>query len=108
MLLLDYHYKEITEQFGFCIIPVHLGLVTSDYCFLKSGSLFVESSMSWVYKYDPKTKAFHHFPYNENPTSALNTPNSNAAYHFLMLLTSGKKFTHAYESSRSPHASMFH
>ena len=27
---------------------------------------------SWVYGYDPKTKSFRHFPYNENPTKVLN------------------------------------
>jgi hypothetical protein len=41
--------------------------------FMKSGSLFVESSMSWVYWYDLETKSFRHFPYNENPTRALYT-----------------------------------
>ena len=40
--------------------------------FMKSGSLFVESSMSWVYGYDPETKSSRYFPYNENPTRALN------------------------------------
>jgi hypothetical protein len=28
---------------------------------------------SWVYGYDPETRSLHHFPYNENPTRALNT-----------------------------------
>jgi hypothetical protein len=28
---------------------------------------------SWVYGYDQETKSFRHFPYNENPTRALNT-----------------------------------
>ena len=41
--------------------------------FMKSGSLFVEPSMSWVYRYDPETKSFHNFPYNENPMIALKT-----------------------------------
>ena len=44
--------------------------------FMKSGSLFVGSSMScesWVYGYDPETKSFRHFSYNENPRKALNT-----------------------------------
>ena len=40
--------------------------------FMKSGSLFVETSMSWVYGYDPGTKSLRHFPYNENPTRARN------------------------------------
>ena len=41
--------------------------------FMKSRSLFVKSSMSWVYRYNPETKSFHHFPYNENLMRALNT-----------------------------------
>ena len=36
--------------------------------FMKSGSLFVKSSIPWVYGYDLETKSFHHFIYNENPT----------------------------------------
>jgi hypothetical protein len=39
--------------------------------FMKSGSLFVEYSMSWVDGYDPEIKSFHYFPYNENSTRAL-------------------------------------
>ena len=41
--------------------------------FMKSESLFVESSKSCVYEYDPETKSFRHLPYNENPTRVLNT-----------------------------------
>ena len=41
--------------------------------FMKSQSLFVESTMSWVYEYNPETKSFCNFLYNENPTRALNT-----------------------------------
>ena len=40
---------------------------------MKSGSLFVEKNISWMYGYDPETKSFGHFPYNESPTRALNT-----------------------------------
>ena len=46
-----------------------------------------------LYGYDQETKSFRHFPYNENPTRALNTS----------YLQAGKKFTHVYEGSRSPH-----
>ena len=48
---------------------------------------------------------FHHVPYNENPMRALNTtslkcclPSTDAIDRW------EKKFTHAYEGSRSPHA----
>ena len=43
------------------------------WCSWSRGSLFAESSMSWVYGYDPEIKSFRHFPYNENLTIALNT-----------------------------------
>ena len=39
--------------------------------FMKSRSLFMECSLSWVYGYYPETKPFRHFPYNENSTRAL-------------------------------------
>ena len=41
--------------------------------FMKSESLFVESSMSWMDAYNPETKALRYFPYNGNPTRALKT-----------------------------------
>ena len=41
--------------------------------FMKLGVTVVEFSMSWVYGYDWETKSFRHFPYNENPTRALNS-----------------------------------
>ena len=41
--------------------------------FMKSGSVFVESNMSWVHGYDLENHSFCHFPYNENLTRALNT-----------------------------------
>ena len=66
----------MTQRFGFRVVSVHLGLVTSDYGVHEVGALFVESNMScksWVYGYDPETKSFRHFTYNENPTRALNT-----------------------------------
>ena len=40
--------------------------------------------------YDPDTKSFHYFPYNENQTKALNT-HSNADCHQITLLTGWKK-----------------
>ena len=61
--------RKMTERIGYKVIPVHPGPVIM--VFMKSGSLFVESSMSWVDGYDPETKLFHPFPYNENPTRAL-------------------------------------
>ena len=60
------------EWFGFWVVPY-----TQDsspvMVFIESGSLFVESSMSWVYGYNSETKLFHHLPYNENLMRVLNT-----------------------------------
>ena len=55
---------------------------------------------SCVYGYDPETKSFRQFPYNENPTRALILYHSNAACHQLTLLTGGKICTLACEFSR--------
>ena len=33
----------------------------------------ITGDKSWMYGYDPETKSFSHFPYNENPARALNT-----------------------------------
>ena len=72
---------------------------------MKSGSLFVESSLSWVYGYDPKTKSFRHFPYNENSTRALSTTSLICCLQSTDAIDRREKFTHAYEGSRSPYAS---
>ena len=50
--------RKMTKRFGFRVVPVHPGLVTSDYGVCKSGSLFAESSISRVYGYDPETIFF--------------------------------------------------
>jgi hypothetical protein len=57
----------------------------------------ITGDQSWAYGYDPETKSFRHFPYNENQTRVLTLLHSNAACHKLTLLTSEKKFTDAYE-----------
>ena len=70
MLSLDFHCKENDRRIWFlsythtprtCWTPqtVTLTIITGD--------------ESWVYRYDPETKFYCHFPYNENPTRALNT-----------------------------------
>ena len=77
--------------------------------FMKTGLLFVQCSirMSWVYGYDSESKSFCNFPYNGNPTRTLNTavkcclPSTDATDR-------REKFTHAYQGSRSPHASALH
>ena len=47
-----------------------LDFTNSDHDFMNT---IITGDESWVYGYDPKTKSFRHFPYNENPTRALNT-----------------------------------
>ena len=66
---------------------------------MKSGSLFVRSSTFWVYGYDPETKSFRGFPYNENPTKALSTTSLKCG-----LPSTDAINTHVYEGSRSLHA----
>ena len=72
--------------------------------FMKSGSLFLECSMSWVYGYDPEPIIFLTMEIREHYT----LPHSNAACHQQMLLTSGRKFTHVFEGSRSSHIIALH
>ena len=50
-------------------------------------------------------QSFRHFPYNENPTIALNTTSFKCSLPSTDSIEGRKKFTYAYEGSRSPHAS---
>ena len=103
MLSSDFHCK---KNDGYRVVPVHPGLVTSDYGVHESGSLFVESSMSCLgVRVRPAT---HHFPYNENPTRALNSTPLKCFLPSTDAIDRYEKFTHAYEGSWSPHASMLH
>ena len=93
------------EQFGFWVIFVHPGLMMM---FVKSGSMFLESNMSWVYGYDPESKLFHYFPSNENPTRPLNTTSLKFCLPLTDAIDRREKFMHAYEGSRSAHESALH
>ena len=53
----------MTKRFGFRVVPVHSG----------HAGFHKHHNESWVYGYEPETKSFRHFPYNEIPTRALNT-----------------------------------
>ena len=68
-------------------------------------NIIITGDESWVYGYDPETKSFRRVPYNE-------TDESTKHYLTQMLLTDAinrrEKSTHAYEVSRSPHASALH
>ena len=49
-----------------------------------------------------------YFTNNENPMRALNSTSFKCFFLQLMMLTGGKKLTHAYKSSRSPHEFVLH
>ena len=63
----------------------HAGLY-SDPDFMNT---IITGDESWVYGYDPGTKSFHKFPYNEYPTRVLNTLNQMLLAIKLTLLTGG-------------------
>ena len=49
-----------------------------------------------------------HFPYNENPTRALNTTSLKWCLPSIDAIDRREKFTHSYEVSRSPHTIALH
>ena len=53
-------------------------------------------------------QSFHHFPYNENPTRALNTDSLKCCLASTDAIDRREKFTYAYEGLRSPHTSALH
>ena len=60
----------MTEEFGFRVIPVNPGLVTSDYGVYEVGvTVYVVQHVLGVWV----RPGIHDFPYNENPMRALNT-----------------------------------
>ena len=84
VLLLDFHCKE-NDDFRIQDSQDMLDSTNSDSDFMNT----IITVESWVYGYDPVTKLFRHFPYNESPTRAL--LHLNAACYQLTLLTGGKK-----------------
>ena len=87
-------------------------VLTYSHEWLKSGSLFVESSMScedWWRVLGPRVQPRNlHFPKNENWTRALNTISLNCCLSSTDAIHMREKFMHAYKGSRSTHASAFH
>ena len=67
--------------------------------------IIITGDESWVNGYDPETKSQSSMKIRREHETL---PHSNAACHQLTLLTGGRKFTYAYESSRSPNASALH
>jgi hypothetical protein len=80
-------------------------VVFSDLDFMNTA---ITDDESWVYGYDPVTKSFHNFPYNENPTRALNTISLKFCLPSTDAIDRREQFTHAYEGSRSPYVSALH
>jgi hypothetical protein len=74
----------------------------SDPDFMKT---IITGDESWVYWYDPVTNSFRHFPYNDNSTRALNNNSLKYCLASTDAIDRRETFTHAYEGSRSPHAS---
>ena len=62
MLSPDFRCKENDGTIWFPSVPVQPGIVTSDYDFHEVGVTIC----GVPYGYDPDTKFFRHFPYNEN------------------------------------------
>ena len=63
------------------------------------------SCESWVYVYDPKPVIFFKWKSNENTKQYLTQMLFAINWRYWQ---TGKKFTHAYDGSRSPHASALH
>ena len=101
----DIHCK---ENDGFRVVPINPGLIASDSGVREVAITVLEFSMSWVHGYDPEIKSFPLFPYNENPTRALNTNSLKCCLSSTNAIDRRKKFTHAYDGLKSPHASALH
>ena len=101
----DFHCK---ENDGFGSYPYTQVSSPVIIVFMKSGILFVESGMSWVYGYVWETESSVIFLTMRIRREHQTLPHSNAVCYQLTLLIGGKKFTYAYEDSRSPHANVLH
>ena len=73
-VLLTFHWRKMTgaaqKQLCVEISRDMLDPINSDPDFINT---MITGDESCVYGYDPETKLFHHFPYNENLMRALNT-----------------------------------
>ena len=74
------NFNEITERLG--------SALDSDFLMAKNQTPGVRQAKKS--ESNALLQPFHHFPCNENPTRALNTTSSTAAWHQLTLLTGGK------------------
>ena len=82
----------MTERFGFRVISVHPGLVTSDYGVHEVGVSVCGVQHVLGVRVQPGTR---HFPYNENPTRALNITTIKWCYSSTDAIERQKKITHA-------------
>ena len=100
--------KKMTERLGFRVVPVHPGLVTSDYNVHEVGVTIcgVQRILCVLgVRIRPGTC---HFPCNENLTRALNTTSLKCCLPSTDAIVKREKITHAYEGSRSLHESALH
>jgi hypothetical protein len=63
----------MTENFVFASYPYTQNLLDYTNSDPDLMNTIITGDESWVYGYDPETKSFRHFAYNENQTGALNT-----------------------------------
>ena len=101
----DFHWKENDE---FHVVPVHPGLVISDYGAHEVGvTVCGLQHVLWVMDVRVRPGTCY-FPYNENPTRALNSIPLKCCLSSTDAIERREKFTHAYEGSRSAHRSALH
>ena len=79
------------------------GMLDSTNSDLDFMNTIITGDKSWMYEYNPKPVIFLTMKVRREHRTLTH---SNAACHQLTLLIGGKKFTHAFEGSRSPHASV--
>ena len=97
--------RKMMKQFGFWVISVHPGHAGLH----KQRPRLHEHHNHWCRVLGVQVRpGTRHFPYNENPTRALNTTSLKWCLSTTDAIDILKKFTHAYESSRSPYGSTLH
>ena len=76
MLSSDFHCKENDGTTGAAqkqlLVEISQDLLDSTNSDPEFMNTIITGDKSWVYGYEPETKSFCPFPYNENPIRALN------------------------------------
>ena len=68
----------------------------------------ITDDKSWMYGYDPETKSFRHFTYNENPTRALNATSLKCCLSSTDAIYRRERNHECFGGSRSPYESALH